>query len=135
MTDFSIKFRTAASLSYSGLNSLVDGSRVDSANYDNSTNRDMEASVKVKLAGASSGATGTVRIEIKRSHENTDFEDSGNSELLGVVQMSGTATVVGIVEGVKLSPHQKISIVNASGAALASSGNSAELIGIKYTDT
>ncbi|MDA5194942.1 hypothetical protein [Govanella unica] len=134
MTDFSARYRSATSLTLSGLNSLADGSRADSSNYDNSTNRDIEASIKLKVAGATAAAIGYLRLEIKRSHENSDFEDSGNTELLSVVQMNGTTAVTAIVEGVRLSPHQKISILNASGAALAASGNSAELIGLKYTD-
>lgn len=134
MTDFLIRYRAAASLTPAGLNGLADGARVDGANYDNSVNRDMEASIKVRLAGATTAATGIVRLELKRSHENADFEDNGNSELLGVVQMSGTAAITAVIEGVRLSPHQKISVVNACGAALAGSGNSVELIGITYAD-
>lgn len=134
MTDFSARYRAASSLTIASLNGLADGGRADSANYDNSTNRDVEASIKMKVAGATSAATGILRLEIKRSHENSDFEDNGNTELISIIQMNGTTTITAIVEGVRLSPHQKISIVNSSGAALAASGNSAELIGVKYTD-
>lgn len=134
MTEYSVKYRAAAPVSFAGLNGLADAGRADSANIDNSLNRDIETSIKLVLNGGNASATGVVRVEIKRSHENAEFEDNLNSELLSVVQLNGTMTVVAIVEGVRLSPHQKISIVNSSGAALAASGNGVELVGLKYTD-
>lgn len=116
------------------LDSLADGSGVNSNAVDNSSARYGEIDLEVKLTGTS-GSTGVVNVFLLRSVDNSDFSDNNNGEFIDSIVMNGTSQVIKTMRVLSLSKHYKIRVVNASGGALASSGNSIDWLGVRPTDT
>ncbi len=80
-------------------------------------------SIEAKLDGSAAGNTGLIEIYAQWSNENTDFSDSGNDLLAGVVQMNGTTAVIKVFSAPVHARYVKFRVANASGAALAATGN------------
>jgi len=122
-------------LTFSGLNSLANGSTVWSSAIDNTSNLDLDALVCVSLttAAASVSSTGTYSVLIAASSDGgtTYNTNTSNAKLLGVVTANANSTVyildpssIAAMYGGQLPPFFKIGITNNTGQALASSGNS-----------
>ena len=105
------------------LNSLADGSSVVSSAIDLGNPGPFALTLEAKLDGNAAGNTGLVEILAQWSNENTDFTDSGNDLLVGVVQMKGTAAVIKVLTVPVHARYVKFRVFNNSGAALAASGN------------
>lgn len=77
----------------------------------------------VTAAGASGSNTGNIEIYAQFSRDGTNYVGTTNDRLVGVVRMNGTSTVRGTFRGVLAYPNVQIRLRNASGDALAASGN------------
>jgi hypothetical protein len=77
------------------------------------------------MVGSSASNTGRVDIYWKPSRDGTNADDNTNAMLIDTVQMAGTATMrKHFLSGLLAYPSGIVRVVNNSGAALASSGNS-----------
>ncbi len=132
MTTYYQSFSAPAAITIM-LNSLGDGSAVNSNAIDNSSTRAFEGELEVKLTG-SSGSTAVCEIYLLRSVDSSDFTDSDNAELVGVITMNGTSAVIKVFRVYNLPEHYKYRLVNASGGALAGSGNGMAHQAINQTD-
>ena len=137
MADFSQKFADALDIITVSvtLTSLADGSGADSSAIDNSSNKYIDADLEIKTNGTAS-STDYVEVYILRSIDNSDFTDSANAELIGIVAMNGTTAVKNTIRIRNLPKYYKVRFVNNSGAALSSTGgdHAVSLLGIKFTD-
>lgn len=133
MTDFYQKYGPATGLTIA-LNSLADGAGVDGAMVDNAVERYFDADVALVLKGSAAGNTGLCEVYLLRSLGGVDFSDSANAELIGTVRMSGVNVVKKTLRIRELPRWWKLRLVNMSGAALAASGQGAEMQGIRYSD-
>ena len=81
-------------------------------------------SLEAIFDGGSASNTGNVEIYAKWSEDNSKFDDDLNDMLVGVVKMNGTTEVVK-VRAIRVDArYLKLRVGNASGAALAATGNS-----------
>ena len=111
------------------LNSLANGSESSVVTYDNSTNKNLYALVKVKLGSITSttGASITLRVAV---NDGTDSDDAGTAGDLYAhsVTVSTSAKVV-IFPMIRIYPFSlRLSVTNNTGVALASSSNSIDVI-------
>lgn len=113
----------SSNLSGTTLNSLVNGSESTTVTYDNSTNRDLYASITLKL-GSITPATGgsiTLRVTI---NDGTDTSDRIGGDLYIIPLTSGASSKVNIIPMVRLYPASlRFSIINNAGVTLNASGN------------
>lgn len=113
----------SSNLSGTTLNSLVNGSESTTVTYDNSTNRDLYASITLKL-GSITPATGgsiTLRVTI---NDGTDTSDRIGGDLYTIPLTSGASSKVNIIPMVRLYPASlRFSIINNAGVTLNASGN------------
>jgi hypothetical protein len=119
------------------LASLANNTAVASSAIDNSTNKFLEAvvRVKVKTNAAGTSATGVVNVYLVRSTDGgTDYADSTNVLLGSIPAIANATTYARDFDAPRLGTHWKIAVENRSGAALDSTGGSheAEFAGIKY---
>ena len=105
------------------LDDLADGSSATSNAIDLGNPGPFALALEAKLDGAGAGATGVCAIHAQWSNDNTDFSDSGNDLLIGVVQMNGTTAVIKVLNVPVRARYLKLRVANDSGAALAASGN------------
>ena len=105
------------------LDDLADGSDAASNAIDLGNPGPFALAIEAKLDGAGAGATGLCELYAQWSNDNSDFSDSDNDLLIGAVQMNGTAAVVKVLAAPVHARYLKLRVENASGAALASSGN------------
>ena len=105
------------------LNSLADGSDVTATAVDLGNPGPFALTLEIKLDGASASNTALVEVYAQWSNENTDFSDSGNDLLVGVVRMNGTTAVIKVFTLPVHARHVRFRAANESGAALAASGN------------
>lgn len=117
--------------------SLANGSSVVSSAIDNSSNKYVGATVRVKVKtnAAGTSATGLVSVYIVRSTDGgTDYSDN-TDQLIGTIATPANATTYAKAFYVEpLGTHWKVGVLNSSGAALDSTGGNheAEFTGIKY---
>ena len=106
------------------LNSLADGSESSVVTYDNSTNRDLQGAVTIKLGSITPGTgvrTVTLRIT---SSDGTDVSDRVGGAQYICPLLSGTGAKVIVLDMVRLPPFSlRFSLINNSGATLSASGN------------
>jgi hypothetical protein len=105
------------------LNSLADAASVVATALDLGNPGPFALTLEVTLDGSAAGNTGLVEIYAQWSNENTDFSDSGNDLLVGVVQMNGTTAVIKVFSVPVQARYVKFRAANRSGAALAATGN------------
>lgn len=135
MADYSQKFAASPSTVTVTLTSLADTSGVASSAIDNSTNAYIDCDLEVKTNGTT-GSVDLLEVYILSSVDNTDFTDSANAVLVGVVDMNDSTAVKKTFRIFDLPKYFKFRFVNNSGAALsATAGDHAvSYLGIKYTD-
>ena len=113
----------SSNLAGTTLNSLANGSESTTVIYDNSTNRDLYASIAIKL-GSITPATGgsiTLRVTI---NDGTDTSDRIGGDLYTIPLTSGASAKVNIIPMIRLYPTSlRFSIINNSGVTLNASGN------------
>lgn len=113
----------SSNLSGTTLNSLVNGSESTTITYDNSTDRNLYASITLKL-GSITPATGgsiTLRVTI---NDGTDTSDRIGGDLYTIPLTSGASSKVNIIPMVRLYPASlRFSIINNAGVTLNASGN------------
>lgn len=113
----------SSNLAGTTLNSLANGSESTTVTYDNSTNRDLYASIAIKL-GSITPATGgsiTLRVTI---NDGTDTSDRIGGDLYTIPLTSGASAKVNIIPMIRLYPTSlRFSIINNSGVTLNASGN------------
>lgn len=113
----------SSNLAGTTLNSLANGSESTTVIYDNSTNRDLYASIAIKL-GSITPATGgsiTLRVTI---NDGTDTSDRIGGDLYTIPLTSGASAKVNIIPMVRIYPTSlRFSIINNSGVTLNASGN------------
>jgi hypothetical protein len=119
------------------LASLTNNSTNVSNAIDNSTNKFLEAVVRVKVKTGASGtsATGVVNVYLVRSTDGgTDYADSTNVLLGSIPTVANATTYARDFDAVRLGTHWKIAVENRSGATLDSTAGNheAEFSGIKY---
>ena len=119
------------------LASLANGSSAVSSAIDNSTNKYVGATVRVKVKtnAAGTSATGLVTVYLVRSTDGgTDYSDN-TDQLIGTIPAVANATTYARAFYVEpLGTHWKVAVLNSSGAALDSTAGSheVEFTGVKY---
>ncbi|MDX5368167.1 MAG: hypothetical protein LPL29_02220 [Alphaproteobacteria bacterium] len=126
--DIRQNFGSFTGLTFSGLDSLANGSGVVSSAVDLGSPGALALTLRVKLDGNSASNTDFVEIYVQWG-DGTDFADAGdgvvpNDTLVGVAQMNGTGAVVAFFPVPVEAQHFKVRVKNASGDALAAAGNS-----------
>lgn len=119
------------------LNSLANGASATSSTVTNTTDRHSDATVEVIVASAASGtsATGYVEVFVKGSIDGTDFASDTADRKIGTIGVVANSTTykgvfpVAPALGGMLTPYWQVRVRNASGAALAASGNAAAYLG------
>ena len=109
-----------------GLDSLADGSGVDSSAVDNAT--DLDQYIDVSLILGSSNPSGSPFWEIHilpRLGDGSSYADPNAGTLVGTIPVDiGSSTKEGMLRRVEIPPgHYKIRAVNRMGVANAASGN------------
>lgn len=105
------------------LNSITNGTESAVVTYDNSTNRDLYATLTIKLGSItpSTGGSITVRITL---NDGTDTSDRIGGDLYVVPLTSGASAKVAVINMVRLYPFSmRMSVVNNAGVSLAAAGN------------
>jgi hypothetical protein len=105
------------------LNSLANAGESAVVTYDNSTNRDLYGVVTIKLGSItpSSGGTITLRVTL---NDGTDTADKIGGDVYSILLTSGASAKVAVFNMVRLYPYSmRMSVLNNSGVAFASSGN------------
>ena len=114
------------------LNNLANGSTATSNAIDNSSNLYQDALVEITISGtAATNAYCDVRLLV--SEDNNTFSSWESAIKLGTVSLSATPNTGHFsINGVlgTMPKYWKIAVQNLTGAALASSGNSASYQGI-----
>jgi hypothetical protein len=115
----------SSNLAGTALNSLANLSASSLMSYDNSTNRDLQAIVTVKLGSITPTTAGSITLRIYAG-DGTDLPDSNGSEF-DSYSAAPTATASAKVvtfKMVRLYPFPcLLQIVNNMGVSLAASGN------------
>lgn len=105
------------------LNSLANGSESATVTYDNSTNRDLYASIAIKLGSITPVTGGSITLRVTLN-DGTDTADRIGGDLYVVPLTTSTSAKIAVVNMVRLYPYSmRLSIVNNTNVTLASSGN------------
>lgn len=120
------------------INSLANGSSVTSSTVTNASNLYTDALVEIILATGASGATaaGYCEVFVKGSIDNTDFSSDTGDRKIGAIATTAVSTTYKLIVnlasafGGAMPQYWQIRVRNASGGALAASGNSASYSGI-----
>lgn len=117
--------------------SLANNSTATSNAIDNSSNKYLEAvvRVKVKTNAAGTSATGVVNVYLVRSTDGgTDYGDATDLLIGSIPAVANATTYARSFDAVRLGTHWKVALENRSGAALDSTGGSheVEFTGVKY---
>jgi hypothetical protein len=140
MGDIKIAYGSETSITIT-LDSLADGGDVTATAVDNSSNLFPDALIQLILDGSNASQDELVEVYIKPSPDNSDFDAGAapeeNATLIGTIKMDGTNTVKKSFfvsrAGMPLPKYWQLHVVNQSGYALNSSGNSATYTGVYYT--
>lgn len=130
-TDIFPKWASEAAVSIT-LASLADSASVTSSAVDNNTAPQAEFWLEGAFTGDSSSNTGYVNIYINPGIDGTNH---GQSFLLGSILMNGTSAVPFSLLILNPPPYFTVTVENASGDALDSSGNEMNVRGKRWTTT
>lgn len=139
-----ISYGTAASLTFSGLNSLTAGSKVVSSAVDNATTtKAVDFFVEITIADVTESGNKQALVFAVESLDGTTFSDTGsqaNEYYLGAIDLTGTgpqtrAFPLAAAFGGLIPPQFKVAVLNDAGVTLASSGNSGRVLPIFFTAT
>lgn len=105
------------------LNSLANAGESSVVTYDNSTNRDLYGTVTLKLGSITPATGGSITLRVTLN-DGTDTADRQGGDLYVVPLTSGASAKVVVLNMIRLYPFSmRLSVVNNSGVAFASSGN------------
>lgn len=105
------------------LNSIANGTESAVVTYDNSTNRDLYATLTIKLGSISPSTGGSITVRITLN-DGTDTSDRIGGDLYVVPLTSGASAKVAVINMVRLYPYSlRISVINNAGVAFVASGN------------
>jgi hypothetical protein len=113
----------SSNLAGTTLNSLANGSESSVVTYDNSTNRDLQAVLTLKLGSIppSTGGSVTIRVTL---NDGTDTADRIGGDLYIVPLTSGASAKVVVINMMRLYGFSmRLSVINNAGVAFAASGN------------
>jgi hypothetical protein len=141
MATVKISYGTATALTIT-LNSLASAGTATSSAVVNTTDLALDALVDVEVTTAS-GTLGTnpnVAVYALGSVDGTNFADSTNATLIGVIPVAVAATAyrktnmsIANAFGGSVPPQWKLYVVNNTGLALGSSGNAAQYVETQAT--
>lgn len=113
----------SSNLAGTTLNSLANGSESTTVTYDNSTNRDLYASIAIKLGSITPATGGSITLRVTIA-DGTDTSDRIGGDLYTIPLTSGASAKVNIIPMIRLYPTSlRFSIINNSGVTLNASGN------------
>jgi hypothetical protein len=115
----------SSNLAGTALNSLANGSESAFIAYNNSTARDLYATVTVKLGSLNAGAGGSVSLRIYAG-DGTDTPDRGAGSFDTYTEglTTGTSAKVVVFRMVRLYPFPcQMTVVNNAGNSTPASGN------------
>jgi hypothetical protein len=115
----------SSNLAGTALNSLANGSESAFIAYDNSTPRDLYATVTLKLGSLNAVAGGSVSLRVYAG-DGTDTPDRGAGSFDTYIEglTTGTSAKVVVFRMVRLYPFPcKITVVNNAGNSTPASGN------------
>ncbi len=105
------------------LNALANGSESSRVTYDNSTNRDLQGFVTIKLGSITPATGGSITLRVTAS-DGTDLGDAVGGDLYTMPLTTGTSPKIVNVPMLRLyNASLRFSIINNAGVALAASGN------------
>lgn len=118
----------SADIASTTLNSLANGSTSAFVTYDNSSNLDLYASVRINLGSFTSttGASITLRVFSNQDSTTPDATGSvGGGDAYTVPITAGASAKVIVIPMIRLYPESmRLCVTNNGGATLASSSNS-----------
>lgn len=129
-------YATESTLQSTSLNSLTNGGTVTaSSDNDNSTNRYLDGSFSIELAGAAA-STGIVSLFILEGDATGKVAttEAVNRRHIMDVQLNGTTTARKTKKIEGMPKYWREHLVNNSGVALAASGNTIKFTGLNYED-
>jgi len=134
-----ISYGTTSDITPSGLNSLANGSSVDTAAQSNTTNLAIDYLVSVNVNGTAS-STARVDIYLLCSQDGTNFDvqqsaKQGSSIMLSASPQQRTYSLLTDFNLGSVPQSFKIRVVNNTGSALSSSGNSINITPVLETIT
>ena len=115
----------SSNLAGTALNSLANGSESAFIAYDNSTARDFQAAVTVRLGSLNAGTGGSVTLRVYAG-DGTDTPDRGAGSFDTYTEglTTGTSAKVVVFRMVRLYPFPcQITVVNNAGNSTPASGN------------
>lgn len=108
------------------INSVADGSSATSSAVTLGNPAPHEVGVHVVLDGNSASNVDYVEWYVMWSEDNTAFTDANNAKIVHVTKMNGTTAVDDHFSFPVIHQYWKLYMVNQSGDAMNSTGNSAE---------
>ena len=113
----------SSNLAGTTLNTLAPGSESTAITYDNSANRDLYATVTVKLSSITPLTGGSITLRVTLN-DGTDTADRIGGDLYVVPLTGGSSAKIATINMVRLYPYSmRLSVVNNSSVNLAGSGN------------
>ena len=127
-------FSTEATLLSTGLNSLANGGAASSSEQDNSTDRylDIRVDVEMAAAAANTGYVVIYALEGDATGKLSDTANRANMRALDSIQLNGTTAVRKSILVKDVPKFWAVRVINDSGGALASSGNTVKFTGINF---
>ena len=139
MADTKLAYGTTTAITIT-LDSLANGSSATSAEIDNTTDLFLDALVEVVVTTGTVGSNPHVKVYALSSVDGTNFASDSNKKLIDTIDTPASSTTyrsraasVALAFGGVLPPKWKIVVENATGDALAASGNSAQYRGVYST--
>lgn len=141
MADVKTIYGSATALTFSDLQTLANGSSSVSSARDNSTDGATDDHVAVTIVTGASGATSASTVEIwaSASIDGTNYADATNDARIGVLVTAATSTTyravfpIAVAFGGQLPQRYRIRVRNATGGALAGSGNAVSYLPVLTT--
>lgn len=126
-------YATSANIYTSTLNNLANNASPSIIEVNNTSNRYLDASVRISLALASASSL-YLPVWLVRGNDTGELStgQNANMDFLGNVQANGTTTVKKTILVKDLPPYWSIFITNKTGVSLAASGNVITFRGINY---
>ena len=91
-----------------------------------------EITIQLGLNGSAVGNTLYCEVYLKHSRDGTNYTTDENDIAVGAVLMNQTTAVRATIRAAVWYPHVQVRLRNASGAALAASGNTVAIDSVSY---
>jgi len=125
MADLKVAYAAEASITFSGLDGLADGSSVTSSEVDNSSNLYPSMVLHLELQGDSASNTDLCYVWLKASDGagTAEYGTDAADWLVGTALMNGTTAVDAFFVVHDLPAKFKVRVQNESGDALETTGS------------